>query len=121
LRGERTLTGKAQFELVYERGRSWAAKEIIIRTLPNGLESTRYGLTVSRRIGKAVVRNRIKRRLREILRRMNLSSGWDFIIIARNPAAKADFTTLEKSVRDLLVRAGLLLVGEHEDNSPGDD
>jgi ribonuclease P protein component len=120
LRGEKTLTGKAQFELVYKRGRSWAAKEIVIRTLPNGLESTRYGLTVSRRVGQAVVRNRIKRRLREILRQINLPPGWDLVVIARNPAANADFATLGRSVEDLLVRAGLY-AGEHEGNSPGAD
>jgi ribonuclease P protein component len=120
LRGETTLTGKAQFELVYKKGKSWAAREIVIKALPNGLDSTRYGLTVSRRVGKAVVRNRVKRRLREILRRMNLPPGWDLIFIARNPAASADFNTLGRSVGNLLVRAGLF-VGEHEGNSPGAD
>jgi len=120
LRGETTLTGKAQFELVYEKGKSWAARELVIKALPNGLDATRYGLTVSRRVGKAVVRNRIKRRLRQILRQMNLPPGWDLIVIARNPAASADFTTLGRSVGNLLVRAGLF-VGEHEGNSPGAD
>ncbi len=120
MREKTTLTGKAQFELVYEKGKSWAAREIIIKALPNGLVATRYGLTVSRRVGKAVVRNRIKRRLREILRQMNLPPGWDLIIIARNPAARAEFTTLGRSVENLLVRAGLF-VGEHEGNSPGTD
>jgi ribonuclease P protein component len=120
LRGETTLTGKAQFDLVYEKGRSWAAKEIVIKALPNGLDLTRYGLTVSRRVGKAVVRNKIKRRLREILRQMCLPSGWDLIIIARNPAANADYNTLGKSVVKLLNRAGLFM-GEHEGNSPGVD
>ena len=120
MRGETTLTGKAQFELVYEKGKSWAARELVIKALPNGLDATRYGLTVSRRVGKAVVRNRIKRRLRQILRQMNLPPGWDLIVIARNPAASADFTTLGRSVGNLLVRAGLF-VGEHEGNSPGAD
>ncbi len=120
MRGITTLTGKAQFDLVYKKGRSWTAREIIIRTLPNGLDTTRYGLTVSRRVGKAVVRNRIKRRLREILRRLNQAPGWDFIVIARNPAASAGFLTLERSVRGLLVRAGLCM-GEHESDSPGID
>ncbi len=120
MRGETTLTGKTQFKLVYEKGRSWAAREIVIKSLPNGLDHTRYGLTISRRVGKAVVRNKIKRRLREILRQMNLPPGWDIIIIARNPAANADFTTLGKSVGNLLDRAGLFM-GEHEGNSLGVD
>jgi len=77
-------------------------------------------LTVSRRVGKAVVRNKIKRRLREILRQMDLPPGWDIIIIARNPAANADYAVLGKSVGNLLIRAGLI-VGEHEGNRPGAD
>jgi ribonuclease P protein component len=120
LRGKTTLTGKAQFELVYEKGRSWVTREIVVRALPNGLDVTRYGLTVSRHVGNAVVRNRIKRRLREILRQMKLTPGRDFIVIARNPAATADFKTLVSSVRDIMARAGLL-TGENESNSPGAD
>jgi ribonuclease P protein component len=106
--------------LVYAKGRSWAAREIVIRVLPNGLDITRYGLTVSRRVGKAVIRNRVKRRLREILRKMDLSPGWDIVVVARNTAASAGFTTLGKSVESLLTKAGLF-VGEHEGNSPGAD
>jgi len=67
-----------------------------------------------------VVRNKIKRRLREILRQMDLPPGWDIIIIARNPAANADYAVLGKSVGNLLIRAGLI-VGEHEGNRPGAD
>jgi len=120
LRGKKTLTGKAQFDFVYNKGRSWAAREIVIKALPNGLDSTRYGLTVSKRVGKAVVRNKIKRRLREILRQMNLPPGWDIIVIARNPVTGVDYTTLGKSVKTLLKRVGLFM-GENEGNSPGVD
>ena len=120
MKGKKTLTGKAQFELVYKNGRSWAARELIIRALPNGLDTSRYGLAISRRVGKAVTRNRIKRRLREILRQMKLPQGWDLVVIARNPAALADYTALGRSVGNLLVRAGLF-TGENEGNSPGSD
>jgi ribonuclease P protein component len=81
--------------------------------LPNGLHLTRCGFAVGRRVGKAVVRNRIKRRLREILRKMSLSPGWDIVLIARIPAAQADYKRLEKSVLALLMKAGIL-IGEHE-------
>jgi ribonuclease P protein component len=64
-------------------------------------------------MGKAVVRNRVKRRLREILRKAKLSPGWDIVVIARGPAAEVDFAKLEKSVGALLAKAGLT-VGEHE-------
>ena len=115
-----TLSGKAQFEAVYDKGVSRAAKEIVIKALPNGLGLTRYGITISRRIGKAVVRNKIKRRLREILRKIDLPLGWDIVIIARNPSANADYTALGNSVGKLLKQAGLF-VGENESNRSGVD
>ena len=71
---------------------------------------------VSRRLGKAVVRNRIKRRLREIARQLKIKSGWDIILIARVSAAESDYRSLEKSVRKLLLRAGLIS-GENEGRS----
>ena len=118
MRGERYLTKKVQFSLVYDEGRSWAGKEVVIKALPNGLNSSRCGLVVSRRVGKAVVRNRVKRLLREILRQTPLQPGWDIIFIARTPAAIADYTNLGKSVRNLLFRAGLF-VGDYEGVRPG--
>ena len=118
MRGERYLTRDRQFQLVYNSGRSWAGREIVIRALPNGLDLTRYGFAVGKRVGKAVVRNRVKRRLREIVRQKPLRAGWDIIFIARSPAAQADFTSLEKSVTSLLLKAGLTL-GEHEGVSSG--
>ncbi len=84
-----------------------------MKALPNGLSLSRYGFTVSRRVGKAVVRNRVKRLLREILRQTQLKPGWDIVFIARPSAARANYESLGKSVRGLLFRAGLL-VGEYE-------
>ena len=118
MRGERYLTRKVQFSLVYDEGKSWAGKEVVIKALPNGLDSSRCGLVVSRHVGKAVVRNRVKRRLREILRQTPLQPGWDIIFIARAPAAVADYSNLGKSVRNLLYRAGLF-VGDYEGVRPG--
>lgn len=118
VRGEQYLTRKKQFELVYDEGKTWAGKELVVKALPNGLDSSRYGFTVSRRVGKAVVRNRVKRLLREIVRQTPLKPGWDIIFIARNPAAGVDYIKLGKSVRKLLFRAGIF-VGEYEGISPG--
>jgi ribonuclease P protein component len=107
VRGESFLNGKIQFRLVYAEGGSWSGREVILRALPNKLKSSRFGFVVSRRIGKAVVRNHVKRLLREIVRQIPVKPGWDIVLIARIPAAAAEFEELEKSVRGLLARAEL--------------
>ena len=109
VRGEQYLNKRAQYELVYEEGSSRVNNLVVMKLLPNGLDFSRYGFSVSRRVGKAVVRNRVKRLLREILRQIPLQPGWDIVFIARSPAAGANYVSLEKSVTDLLRRAGLLL------------
>ena len=118
MRGERYLKSNNQFNLVYDEGRSWAGREIVLKALTNDLTSTRFGFVISHRLGKAVVRNRIKRRLREITRQAPVQPGWDIVLIARVPAASLDYQGLEKSVNKLLLRAGLI-VGENEGNRLG--
>lgn len=86
---------------------------MVVRAAPNGLDITRYGFAVSRRVGNAVVRNRVKRRLREVMRQAALLTGWDIVVIARNPAALADYNSLKRTVGELLTKARLT-VGEHE-------
>jgi len=108
VRGEQYLTKTAQYGLVYNKGNRWGSDLLVMRALPNGLDLSRYGFSVGRRLGKAVVRNRAKRLLREILRQMLLKPGWDIIFIARAKAAGASFVNLQHSVRELLARAGLL-------------
>jgi len=107
------LTKPEQYALVYNKGSSWISSLVVMKVLSNGLSLSRYGFSVSRRVGKAVVRNRVKRLLREILRQTPLQPGWDIIFIARPVVATADYATLEKSVNDLLSRARLLR-REHE-------
>ena len=84
-----------------------------MKALPNELTLSRYGFSVGKRVGKAVVRNRVKRLLREILRSTPVKGGWDIIFIARPAAARADYASLEKSVKGLLSQ-GQLLEGKDE-------
>ncbi len=108
MQGEGYLTKPEQYALVYNEGRSWISDLVVMKALPNGLASSRYGLSVSKRIGKAVTRNRVKRLLREILRSKPLEPGWDIIFIARPLAADANYADMEKSIDTLLSRAQLL-------------
>ena len=73
-------------------------------------ESTRIGLSTGKRLGGAVVRNRVRRRLREVLRVMEPSfqPGWDVLIIARQPVIAADYQDLTGALHSLLRRGGVL-------------
>ncbi len=107
MRGERYLTKPEQYARVYDGGGSWVNGLLVLKALPNGLTLSKYGFSVSKRVGKAVVRNKVKRLLREILRVTRLKPGWDIVIIARPAAGSTDYVKLEKSVNDLLSRARL--------------
>jgi len=102
------ITRSEDYALVYAKGGSWACNLVVMRTLPTGLALSRYGFSISKKVGKAVVRNRIKRLLREILRATSLRPGWDIVFIARPEAASADYASLKKAVERLLSRADLL-------------
>ncbi len=108
MRKEEHLTKPEQYAVVYNKGRSWLSNLVVMKTLPNGLTLSRYGFSVSKRTGKAVTRNKIKRLLREILRLTPLEPGWDIIFIARPLAANTNHASLEKAIDDLLSRAQLL-------------
>ncbi|MFC2060594.1 ribonuclease P protein component [Chloroflexota bacterium] len=110
--GEEYLTKPRQFASVYSKGSSWVNNLLVMKTLSNGLTHSRYGFSISRRVGKAVTRNRVKRVLREILRAIPIEPGWDIVFIARPATANVNFTSLEKSVVNLLTRVRLLKTTE---------
>jgi ribonuclease P protein component len=103
------LRKRAQFQNVYKFGIGWRNRLIIVKAVANGLEFSRYGFSVTKTIGNAVVRNKIRRRLREIMRILPVESGWDIVVIARPESVKTDFQQLEESVKKLLLRADLLV------------
>jgi ribonuclease P protein component len=107
MQGERYLTKPEQYARVYNGGSSWVNNLLVLKALPNGLTMSKYGFSVSKRVGKAVVRNKVKRLLREILRVTQLKPGWDIVIIVRPAAGSTDYVKLKQSVTDLLSRARL--------------
>jgi ribonuclease P protein component len=109
---------RAEYEVVYSRGRSWADPAIVLRAIRNGTPETRCGLSVGKNLGKAVVRNKVRRRLREILRLASLKEGWDLVLVARAPSVQRDYSQLRQAVEKLLSRASIICE-EHENLSPG--
>jgi ribonuclease P protein component len=99
----------ADFRRVRQKGKSWANRLIVLCALPNDLEHSRFGFAASKRIGKAVVRNRVRRRMREAvrLRRAQISDGWDLVFVARSAIRHASYTEIAQGVEHLLRRANL--------------
>ena len=97
-------------------GRSWAHPLLVLCALPNDLEHNRFGFSVSHWVGKAVIRNRAKRLMREAirLRQGEIKEGWDLVFIARNPIREASFKQMDQAVEQLLRRAGLLKVASED-------
>ena len=108
------LRKNSDFQRVYKKGRSWAHPLLVLYALRNDLGYSRFGFSVSKRVGGAVVRNRAKRLMREAtrLRGAMIADSWDVVIIARQPMREADFCQVDRAVEQLLRRAHLLKATE---------
>ena len=103
------LTRAGDFQRVRRQGRTWSDALLVLSRAPNGLDVTRFGFSVSRRIGGAVVRNRSRRLMREAVRLQldRVAPGWDVVLIARAGVVGADLSAVEGSLTRLLRMAGL--------------
>ena len=108
MRTEQGLRRSSDFTATVKRGRSWSDKLLVLVVRPNGLEFSRFGFSVGKRVGTAVTRNRVKRRLRELARHIEPKSSCDVVFIARKDAGAAAYEDLSVSMAALLQRAGLV-------------
>jgi len=104
------LRSTVAFRAIQTDSRSRSHPLLLLRYRGNGLERTRYGISTSRRLGTAVVRNRQRRRLRSILRQVttDVLPGWDILLVLRPAAAGASQAELEPAVVGLMRAAGLV-------------
>ncbi|MEQ8410007.1 MAG: ribonuclease P protein component [Erythrobacter sp.] len=103
----KVLTRRADF-LAANRGLRNARSGFVLLTRPNGGQGMRYGITVTKKIGNAVVRNRMKRRFRELLRAVLPEHGLadhDHVLIGRSGGVERDFHLIQCELIDALARA----------------
>lgn len=97
------------FRRLYQRGKSAAGRYVVVYCRKNGLPHNRLGLTVGTKVGHAVVRNRVRRRLREAYRLSEgqFLSGYDIVIVARTRAASATYQELFQGLMAASRKLGL--------------
>lgn len=101
------LKQNRDFGLVYRRGHYCPGRYVVLHTKRTGGDTARLGVTVSKKVKGAVLRNRLKRRLREAFRRLDvpLQGGVDLILTAKEQANEAPFAVLSAEISALLHRA----------------
>ena len=104
------LTRNADFRRVRREGASFSNRFLVLCALPGQDDAVRFGFSASSRVGKAIVRNRLKRLLREATRQYQpaITPGWDLVWIARRAAGEANFRQICSAVEKLLEEARLL-------------
>lgn len=98
------------FRRLYQKGKSSAGRCLVVYCRKNGLTYNRLGLTTGTKLGHAVVRNRIRRRIREAYRlsESSYALGYDIVIVARHRAADADFQEIQGCLLKQFEKLGLI-------------
>ena len=99
-----------EFQAVFQKGKSNANRQFVVYQLDKEEQPNfRIGLSVSKKIGNAVVRNRIKRMVRQAITELKdeIASGKDFVIIARKPCAEMTYEEVKKSLIHVFKRSGM--------------
>jgi ribonuclease P protein component len=108
MRKEQRLRRRKDFAAAYRTGRVQSDRLLVLRVSSNGSNVTRFGFVAGKVVGGAVVRNKIKRRLREAARMTGAAAGFDIVIGARKPSAAASYPELREALYALMKRAAVL-------------
>ena len=105
-----TVKENYEFRRMYSKGKSGVSSCLVVYFRPNKFGHNRLGVTVSAKLGHAVVRNRARRRLREAYRLQEdaFQSGWDIVVVARHRCVEAKFSDLCAGYLNLARKAGIL-------------
>ncbi|MGL4911745.1 MAG: ribonuclease P protein component [Romboutsia sp.] len=106
------LRKDSDFRTVYKHGKSIANKYLVMYILENKSEDSRLGISVSKKVGKAITRNRVRRLIKEVYR-LNVDdkvkAGYDIVFIARIVSKEASYKDIEKSVNHLVKKAEMFI------------
>lgn len=88
------------FRLVYNLGKSFANDYFVMYTFKNGMESNRFGISVSKKVGNSCIRHRLKRQIKEIIRlnEDRFLKGYDIVFIVRNKSKEAEFDIIKNKI-----------------------
>ena len=92
------------FKKAYDKGKSFGNRNLILYVRKNNLDYSRMGITISKKTGKAVIRNKIKRQMKEIYRNYesNIKEGYDLIFIVRRNVPDISFKDLESAFKHII-------------------
>ena len=121
------LKYRRQFLRVAAEKRKWAAPGMVLQASPQTLNDRaecggpRYGLTVSKRVGNAVIRNRARRRLRMVAEEVlpRAATGYDYVLIGRKVTPSRDFAALKEDLKTGLEKLGMLQEFDNNDDAQG--
>ncbi len=105
-----SIKENSDFKRAYYKGRSIVKKRIVLYYRKNRIEFSRLGITVSPKVGNAVVRNRIRRLIKENYRILSegIECGFDIVLVARSCSAYCNFYDIQKDMREALYESGLI-------------
>lgn len=105
-----TIKENYEFRRLYAKGKSAVAPSVVVYCRKNGRGHNRLGVTVSTKLGHAVVRNRARRRLRELFRlsQANMAQGYDVLLVARGKTARIPHKYLQRDYDGAMRKLGLL-------------
>ncbi|MEW9121442.1 MAG: ribonuclease P protein component [Thermotaleaceae bacterium] len=108
------LKKNTDFRKVYGKGSSQANRYLVIFVLPNRQAYNRVGFSASKKVGKSVIRNRVRRLMKESFRKLadKIEKGYDIVFIARVNVKDASYSEVEKAMLHLLKKSKLLSIGD---------
>lgn len=109
MKKENRLRKNMEFKKVYKSGKNYWNRNLIVYVRRNGTDKTRIGISITKKVGNAVVRNKLKRRIREVSRVYlpNLRKGYDLIFIPKKNAVDLSFAELESAIMHIYRISGI--------------